>query len=96
MLYKTALESSEVGKGGVQQSSGEEQDCAEDCVICTVSVGPIAVAFVRAITVVSKAALHFGSRAAAVSLVTKSLVGARLHHSVWPRDGGAGISVLRA
>lgn len=52
--------------------------------------------FVGAVTVVSKAALHFGSSAAAVSLVTESLVRAGLHHCVWSCDGGAGISVLRA
>lgn len=80
----------------MQQGGRDEQDCAEDCGPCTVSVAPIAVAFVGSVTVVSKAALHFGSRAAAMSLVTESFVCARLHHCVGSRDGGAGVGILRA
>lgn len=43
---------------------------------------PVAAALVRTVAVVSEAALHLGCSAAALGLVTESLVGARLHHRV--------------
>lgn len=82
-------------QGHTQQQGYDHQDWTGRNSPCAVEMTTMAATLVGAIAVIAKATLHLGSGGAAVSLLTESLVCARLHHSVRPSDGGAGISVLR-
>lgn len=75
---------SQLTGGHAQQHGGHQQEGAGGRGPGAVSaVVSVAVALVGSVAVVCEATLHLCSRAAAVGLVTESLVRARLHHGVW-------------
>lgn len=89
---------SQLTGGQTQQQGGDEQDRAGGRSPRAVAVViAVAAAPVGPVTVVAETALHLGPGADAVSLVTESLVAARLHHCVWrscETERGAGSEVM--
>lgn len=72
-----------MAEGYTQEHGTEQQDgvAGQSCRAAAVLVS-LAVAPVRAVTVVAIATFHLGTGVATVSFVTESLVGARLEYGV--------------